>query len=145
MTDMVNQNVKAKQVIIPGFFGRIGRIMLGLLLGWYAIRFSSLWLEAIRENALSLHQQVYTPVVQKGNLFLYALALFSIYFLPIARRPIRLMVALGLVAMCVLLDYLLLGDWWGLPLAVLLSLMILLEFIWLSVTHILAGVIANPG
>ena len=145
MTDIVNQNVKAEQVIIPGIFGRIGRIVLGLLLGWYAIRFSILWIDAIRENVLSLHQQVYTPVVQKGNLVLYVLALFSIYFIPMARRPFRLMVAGGLVALCVLVDFLLLGDWWGLPLAVLLSLIILSEFVLLSVTHILAGLIANPG
>jgi uncharacterized membrane protein len=129
----------------PGPLGRTGRILFGGFLAWYGLQFLSAWLDTLQQGGLTIARHAYTPVVQKGNLALYALALFCVYFLPVADRRRRLGVAAMLFGLAAGVDYLLTGDWWGLPLAVLLSLTVVAVFLYYALAHILAGLLANPG
>ena len=92
-----------------------------------------------------MDQTRYTPVVQKANFVLYGLALISVIALPIANRRTRLMGAAILFAVIAGLDYLFVGDWWALPLAGLLSLVIVAALAFFALAHIVAGITANPG
>ena len=130
----------------PGPLGRIGRILFGGLVGWYMVRFVSGWITAIQQGRLSQDQVVYTPVVQKGNLAFYALTILSVYWVPLGNRRQRFIGAGILFSMVIGLDYLLVGDWWALPFAVVASLIIVITFAYAGAfAHILAGLIANPG
>lgn len=130
----------------PGPVGRIGRILFGGLVGWYTIQFIGAWIAAIQQGALPFDQTVYTGVVQKGNIALYVMTVFSVYFFPFGNRRHRFIIA-GLLFLVVIgIDYLFVGDWWALPLAVLTSLIIVVTFAYAGAfAHLLAGIIANPG
>ncbi len=123
----------------------MGRILFGGFLAWYGVRFLGAWLNAIQRGRLAVDQPLYTPVVQKGNLALYVLTLLSVIAIPIASRRKRLVGAVLLFLVVAGLDYLFVGDWWGLPLALLLSLTIVAALAFFALAHIVAGIIANPG
>ncbi len=84
-------------------------------------------------------------MVQRGNLALYVLVLLSLYILSAFERRRRRLLAVALFGGLALLDLLWLGDWWGLPLAVGFSLLITAALGYLSLAHVLAGILANPG
>ncbi len=128
-----------------GPMGRVGRVVLGLFLTWYLIRFVGAWISAIQQGNVAPHQDVYTAVVQRGNLLLYAIALFALIFPRLVILRARVMVSGVLFIIVVLADYLLFGDWWGLPLAAFLSLLIVGFLGFFAISLVLAGVLAYPG
>ncbi|MDQ7030806.1 MAG: hypothetical protein Q9O62_14060 [Ardenticatenia bacterium] len=76
----------------------------------------------------------------------YTLTLLSLYWLPLGTRRRRFVGAgVGFLAV-VGLDYLLVRDWWALPLAALMSSIIIVTLAYAGAfAHIFAGLIANPG
>ncbi|RMG53067.1 MAG: hypothetical protein D6723_07760 [Acidobacteria bacterium] len=129
----------------PGPLGRGGRILFGFFLAWYAARFLGAWLSAIQQDGLVIDRLAYTPVVQKGNFALYALTLLCVVAMPVATLRHRL-VGMGILLLVILgIDYVLVGDWWGLPLAAMLSLIIVATVAFFALAHIVAGIIAHPG
>lgn len=95
---------------------------------------------------MSWSQAAYTGVVQKGNLAFWAMTLLSIYWFPLGSRRVRLAGGAIAIAAAVGLDYVLAGDWWGLPLAAAASAMIAITFCYSGAfLHLVAGITANPG
>ena len=130
----------------PGPLGRLGRILFGLGVGWYTLGFARGWITAFQDGPPALGQPAYTGVVQRGNLALYALALLAVYAFPHGTRPQRFLGAALLAGLAIFADYLLAGSWWGLPLALLLSLIVVVTFAYVGVlAHLVAGITANPG
>ncbi len=128
----------------PGPLGRVGRILFGgFLLSCTAFLLVG-WGQTIA-RPIALRQARFTVFVEKQNLGLYLLAFLAVCLLPISTRSTRLIAAAILLAVALGLDYLLAGGWWGLPLAALLSLLVIAMFIFYAASHVLAGIIGNPG
>lgn len=145
MSVMEGSRLSSFSLARPGPLDRTGRVLFGLFLAWYAARFFGAWLSAIQQGGLTVDQSVYTPVVQKGNLALYALALLCAMAMPIATLRHRFVGIAILLLVMLGIDSVLVGDWWGLPLAVGLSLIIVATVAFFALAHIVAGIIAHPG
>lgn len=128
----------------PGPIGRVARILVGAFLAFYTAFLLFGWARAIARH-VTLRQSAYTHFVEKQNLGLYLLAILAVWLLPIRTRHIRLIAAVILLVVALGLDYLLAGNWWGLPLAALLSLLVFAMFGFYAASHVLAGIIGNPG
>ncbi len=131
--------------VAPGPIGRGGRIAFGVLLGLYGTRVLWGWIAAWAGGGLRVDEHVYSGFVQRGNLALYALALVCVYFLPWGRRGVRLAVFAGVAFVAAAVGWWLWGDWWGLPLALWLSGIVIVTAVFFAVAHILAGMVAQPG
>lgn len=128
-----------------GPIGRIARIILGLFLAWYLIRFVAAWAGLVRQGDLASYRPVYTGVVQQWNVAFYALALLGVYLLPVGTRRARFIGAGIAFVVAMGLDYLLAGHWWGLPMAVFLSAIIIAFFGFFALSLIIAGVAGYLG
>ncbi len=115
-------------------------------MGWHTIRFIGGWVVVIQRGTFSLDRAAYTGVLQKGNLAFYLVALLSVYWFSLGARGWRFLVATLVFVAVVGLDCALVGDWWALPLAGVLSLVIVATFAYSGAfAHVLAGIIANAG
>ncbi len=119
-----------------GPIGRIARIATGLLLAWVFVGFAT----------------GYVKVVHPANLALYAWALIGIFthsmgtlLPPLQNRRLRLSVIGAVLAAATLADYVLLGDWWGPPLAISLYALALIASGVLGLELIVAGLMGYPG
>lgn len=135
----------SRDFIKPGIIGRVLRILLGVFLGGYFVRFVSGWVIAIQQGDISLHQTVYTPIVHKGNLAFYGMYLIVMIFLPYGTRKVGAIAALIVAPIMAAANFVVTGDWWGLPFAAVVSLIIAAWLAFFALANILAGIIANPG
>ena len=128
----------------PGPIGRAARIVWGLVLAAFAVFLLVQWAHALA-GKLTLSQNAYSSYVVKQNIGLYLVALIGALSAPMWSRGTRLTVTVVVISVAVAMDYALGGNWWGLPLAVLLSMMVIAAAIFFAAAHVLAGLIANPG
>ena len=144
---MVEQSIQptVSGPLRPGPVGRTGRVLFGAFLAWYAWGFLQGWIQAVQSGHLSVDQQVYTAVVQKANFALYVLLLLALIALPVLDRKRRLSAGVALLAAVAAIDYLWFGDWWGLPMAVVISAIIAGALAFFALAHIVAGLTAHPG